>query len=112
MRKFLIKISIGSLQGVTVGGTTGSAGGWSYQLYDPTALIVDPYGFMYIMDYSNSRVVKWYPGDSYGRTILSGSFYNPVGLQFDRLNNLVVADMSYHRILSFSISCRKLKYIF
>lgn len=100
------------MQGVTVGGTTSDAGSWSYQLYNPTALIFDPYGYMYIMDYSNSRVVKWYPGSDYGRTLISGSFSNPIGLQFDRLNNLVMADMSYHRILSFAVSCRMFHLVF
>ena len=62
---------------------------------------------MYILDYSNARIQKWFPGGSYGTTVVSGSMNLPIGLKFDRLDNLVVADTSYHRIISFGVVCRK-----
>lgn len=95
------------MQGVTVGGTTSDAGPWSYQLSSPTAILFDPFGFMYILDYGNNRVVKWFPGAPYGTTVVSASFYNPCGMQFDRLSNLVIADTYNHRITSFGVMCRK-----
>jgi hypothetical protein len=62
---------------------------------------------MYIMDYANNRVQKWYPGGAYGTTVLSSSVSNPYGMQFDRYNNLVIADTNNHRIVSSGILCRK-----
>ena len=98
---------IGAMQGVTVGGTNGDSGPWSYQLSSPTAILFDSFGFMYILDYGNNRVVKWFPGAPYGTSVVSASFYNPCGMQFDRLNNIVIADTYNHRITSFGVICRK-----
>lgn len=67
----------------------------------------DPYGFMYILDYSNARVQKWYPGASYGVTVVSATMNLPVAMRFDRNGNIVIADTSYHRVVSFSLLCRK-----
>ncbi|CAF4467175.1 unnamed protein product, partial [Rotaria sp. Silwood2] len=89
----------------TVAGSTSDPGPWSYQFNNPTAITLDSYDYMYVLDYSNERVQKWYPGASYGITVASGSMNLPVGMTFDRLGNLVVADSSYHRIISFSIMC-------
>ncbi|CAF4459743.1 unnamed protein product, partial [Rotaria sp. Silwood2] len=89
----------------TVAGSTSDPGPWSYQFNNPTAITLDSYDYMYVLDYSNDRVQKWYPGASYGITVASGSMNLPVGMTFDRLGNLVVADSSYHRIISFSIMC-------
>lgn len=69
---------------------------------------MDQFGYLYILDSGNSRIQKWRPPASYGTTVVSASFNNPYGMQLDRLNNLVVADTSYHRIVSFGIFCRKL----
>jgi sugar lactone lactonase YvrE len=68
----------------------------------------DPYGYMYIMDYGNARIQKWYPGASYGTTVVSATMNLPIGMRIDRLGNFFVADTSYHRIVSFGITCRKL----
>lgn len=95
------------MSGVTVAGITGSAGVWSYLLNNPTAILLDPSGFMYILDTSNSRIMKWWPGASYGYPIISTSFAAAVGMQLDRANNLVVADTNNHRIVSFNYLCRK-----
>jgi hypothetical protein len=76
-------------------------------LNNPTSIVVDPYGYMYILDTGNLRIQKWYPGAPYGVTIVAATMSSPYGLQVDRLGNLVVADTSYHRVISFSISCRK-----
>jgi len=68
----------------------------------------DPYGYMYIMDYGNARVQKWYPGASYGVTVASGTMNNPIGMRIDHVGNIVIADTSYDRIISFGLTCRKL----
>jgi len=77
-------------------------------LSSPTAILLDSYGYIYILDYGNARVQKWYPGAPYGTTVVAAAFSNPFGMQFDRLNNLVVADTYNYRIVSFGILCRKL----
>ncbi|CAF4520227.1 unnamed protein product, partial [Rotaria sp. Silwood2] len=100
----------GAISGTTVAGATGSAGPWAYQLSSPTSLLLDQYGYVYILDFGNDRIQKWLPGASYGTTVVSASFSNPYGMQFDLLNNLVVADTSNHRIVSFGVFCGMLKY--
>ncbi|CAF4381680.1 unnamed protein product, partial [Rotaria magnacalcarata] len=86
--------------GLTVAGSTSDPGPWSYQFNNPTAITLDMYGFIYVVDYSNTRIQRWYPGASYGTTVVSGGMNLPIGLRFDRLGNLVIADTSYHRIIS------------
>lgn len=95
------------MTGSTVAGTTGSAGPWSYQLNNPTAITMDPYGYIYILDTANNRVQRWWPGAAYGITVLAASMTTPYGLQFDNRGNMVIADTYNHRILFFGITCRK-----
>lgn len=61
---------------------------------------------MYIVDYTNNRIQKWYPGASYGTTAAAGTLSLPVGMRIDPLGNLAVADTSNHRIVSFGVICR------
>ena len=96
----------GASLGSTVGGSPNDAGPYAYQLNNPFAITFDPYGFMYILDYGNSRVQKWYPGASYGTTAAAGSLSSPIGMTIDPLGNLVVADSSNHRVVSFGLTCR------
>ena len=98
---------LGTITGVTVAGTTGTSGVWSYLLNGPTAIILDATGFMCILDAGNARIMRWWPGASFGTILLATSFSGPVGLQLDRGNNLVVADTGNHRIVSFGLLCRK-----
>ncbi|CAF1562543.1 unnamed protein product, partial [Rotaria magnacalcarata] len=95
----------GSISGTTVAGTTGSAGPWSYQFSSPTSIAFDQYGYMYILDQGNNRVQKWFPGATYGTTVISASMSSPYGMRMDRLGNFFIADTSYQRILSFSLLC-------
>jgi len=98
---------VGSSVGITVAGSTSNPGPWSYQFSSPTAIVFDQYGYMYVLDYSNSRVQKWYPGASYGVTVAASAMYYPYGLRFDRQSNIVVADTNYQRVISFSLICCK-----
>ena len=89
-------------------GTTGSAGPWTFQLSSPTDITMDPYGYIYILDTGNDRVQRWWPGAAYGSTVISASsMSNPYGLAFDNRGNILIADMSNHRVLFFGITCRK-----
>lgn len=98
--------------GTTVAGSTSNAGPWSYQFNSPTAITLDQYGYMYVLDESNNRIQKWFPGANYGTTVIVAQLYNPKGIRFDRLGNTVIADAYNHRVLSFSILCRKYFYKF
>ncbi len=103
----LIHIFVGSLSGVTVAGVTGTSGSYSYLFTSPTAIAFDPYGYMYVLDSGNARVQRWLPGGSYGTTVASSTMNSPNGMQIDRLGNIAIADTSYHRIISFAMTCRK-----
>ena len=63
---------------------------------------------MYVVDYSNARIQRWFPGASYGITVVSATMNLPIGMRIDRLGNIVIADTSYQRIVSFGLTCRKL----
>lgn len=92
---------------MTVAGSTSDSGPWSYQLSNPTAMTVDSYGNIFVLDYSNSRVQKWSPNTPYGKTVASGSMGNAYGLAIDLLGNLIVADTSNARVIQFGLLCRK-----
>ena len=63
---------------------------------------------MYVLDLTNDRVQKWWPGAPFGQTVISSTVMSsPIGMQFDLLGNIVIADTSNHRILSFPVTCRK-----
>lgn len=80
---------------------------WSYQLSSPTAIVLDPYGYIYVLDYGNDRVQKWWPGGAYGTTVAATTLGNAFGLALDTLGNMYVADSSSHRVLKFGLLCRK-----
>lgn len=100
---------VGASQGVTVAGATSDPGPWSYQFSSPSAITFDPYGFMYVLDSGNNRVQKWWPGAAYGTTAIAAALNNPLGMTVDRLGNLVIADTSNHRVVSFPLTCRTSK---
>ena len=99
--------SLDAVNGETVAGQTGVAASWPYTLRNPTSITLDQLGYLYIMDSGNNRIQRWWPGATYGVTVLSGSFANPRGIAFDPFGNLIIADMAYHRIVLSSIICRK-----
>lgn len=98
---------IGSISGITVAGTTGSAGPWSYQLSSPTSIAFDQYGYMYILDQGNNRVQKWFPGAAYGTTVISASMSSPYGMRrIDLAISLLLIDLTieFYHFLYFVVS--------
>ena len=100
-------MNLGAATGVTVAGSTSDPGPFSYQLNNPTAISLDPYGFLFVLDSGNSRVQKWWPGASFGVTVLAASMSTPLGMQFDVTGRMYIADTGFQRILSFALQCRK-----
>src|ERR1700678_3617821 len=98
---------VGANVGTTVAGSTGNSGPWAYQLSSPTAITLDQYGYIYILDYNNDRVQKWWPAASYGTTVAAATMGNPYGLALDTLGNMYVCDTTNHRVLKFGLLCRK-----
>ena len=102
-----ISVMVGATSGVTVAGSTSDPGPWSYQFSSPTAITFDPQGFMYVLDFTNDRVQRWWPGATFGTTVAAAVLSSPRGMQFDRLGNIVITDTAVHRVISFGIQCRK-----
>ena len=98
---------VGAPNGTTIAGQSGVAGSWSYQFSSPTAITFDQYGNMYVMDAGNNRIQRWWPGSTYGITVVSASLSTPKGMTIDPLGDLLVADEYYHRVVSFAVVCRK-----
>lgn len=62
---------------------------------------------MYVMDFSNNRVQKWYPGATFGITVAAATMSNPYGMSMDSVGNIAIADTYYHRVIRFGLLCRK-----
>ncbi|CAF5060240.1 unnamed protein product, partial [Rotaria sp. Silwood1] len=81
------------------------------QLTNPYGIVVDQSGIIYIADYSNRRIMRWYQGATQGSVIIrenshrnqSNKLSGPVGLSFDRQGNLYVTDSGDHRVQKFNI---------
>ena len=95
------------MTGTTCAGSSADAGPYAYQFNNPTAITFDQFGYMYILDFSNSRVQRWLPGASYGITVAAASMSSPNGMNIGPVGNIVVIDTSNHRVLSFGLTCRK-----
>ena len=94
--------------GITVAGQSGVSGPWAYLFSNPTALVFDQYGFMYVLDTGNKRIQRWWPGASYGITVASSTtLSSPYGLSIGAAGNMVVVDTANHRVISFSAVCRE-----
>lgn len=68
----IIIYTLGSSNGITVAGSTGSAGSTMSQLYNPFAIYVDTNGTMYILEAHNYRILRWQPGDPVGFVVAGG----------------------------------------
>lgn len=101
-------LSEGSSTGQTIAGQSGVAGTSPNQLSSPTSVTFDQYENMYVMDSGNERIQRWSSGSLSGTTLVATTaLFNPRGLAIDPLGNLAVADCSNHRVVSFTVTCRK-----
>ncbi len=74
-------------------------------------VIVDLLGKVYVVDYSNHRLIRWYNVVIQGSVAIGGNgqgtqpnqLNNPEGLSFNRHGNLYAADRINNRIQRFSI---------
>ena len=79
------------------------------QLNNPTGVIVDNMGTVYVADSKNHRVMRWFPGEAQGTIIAGGAGFGraanqlnePVALSFDREGNLYVVDRGNNRVQKF-----------
>ncbi|UJR17280.1 hypothetical protein I4U23_004174 [Adineta vaga] len=104
----------GASEGKTVGGSSLSlAGSGMKDLRNPTAVIVDKYGTMFIADTGNHRIVQWLKDDTQAKSILVGrnglaglslnELNRPTNLKFDSEGNLVVVDSENNRIQKYLV---------
>lgn len=103
------KIS-GSNIGTTVAGVTGTWGSSRSQLYNPYGIHVTPNGTMFILDTSNSRVLRWEVGEPIGTLVAGGqggSAFNQIGTSYsmfvDSRFNIYISESSNHRITRWGV---------
>ncbi|CAF1229667.1 unnamed protein product [Adineta steineri] len=97
-------------EGLIVAGGNGYGDGLD-QLKLPHSVVVDQMGTMYIVDFGNNRILRWFKHSKSGRILIgndeSGNDANqlsdPYDIAFDREGNLYVADTSNHRIQMYRI---------
>ncbi|CAF1127341.1 unnamed protein product [Adineta ricciae] len=98
-----------SLQlGTTVGGRSNGAPGNSLDaLKTPAGLFIDPYGFIYVSDLANNRVIRLREGSLNG-TIVAGDgtadatnarLYQPAGIYLDSAMNMYISDSKNYRVM-------------
>lgn len=105
----------GAASGTIVAGVTGITGNTATLLNNPGAIQFDSAGYMYVLDNSNYRVLRFMVGNTTGTTILSwstGTAANqlsgsslPYLIRFDNAGNLYVGDHGNNRIQRYSIIC-------
>ena len=105
----------GASNGTTVAGQTGVCGNGLNQLCEPDILTGDRNGSIYIVDYSNNRIMRWIIGSTSGIMVAGSSTYGtlpyqlyyPYSVRLDPSGALIVADTSNNRIQKFSVSSGK-----
>ncbi|CAF4351026.1 unnamed protein product, partial [Adineta steineri] len=86
-------------------------GGHQDQFSEPTGMIVDHFGKIYVADQGNHRVMRWCEGKKEVEVVVGGNgegnqsnqLNRPTGLCFDDEGNLYVTDHFNHRIQKFEI---------
>ena len=81
------------------------------QLSDPHGVVVDQFGQIYVADWGNDRVVRWFEGCKEGTVIAGGNgkgrkanqLNGPINLSLDSQGNIYVADYNKDRIEKFEI---------
>jgi hypothetical protein len=102
------KYSEGERNGITIAGKEVAS---NIKLNNPTGIILDGDGYLFISDRSNHRILGSGPkglicliGCERGSGSLSYQLYNPSSLSFDSYGNLFVSDSNNGRIQKFSLS--------
>ncbi|CAF1475680.1 unnamed protein product [Adineta steineri] len=101
-----------SSSGTLVAGQISNSGSNADQLNQPSHVIFDSVGNIYVCDAANNRIQRWVNGSSTGSTIVgtgtaglgSNQLNHPYGITFDLFNNLYVADCHNNRIQRFNLT--------
>lgn len=99
-------IFLGTTTGITVAGSTSSAGSSYSQLNNPSVIYVDANRYMYILDNSNYRVLKWKLGEPLGDVVVGGNGAGGAltqislsyGMFVDSQGNIYVSEYNNHRV--------------
>ena len=92
-------------------GVTSSWGSTRSQLYNPYGIHVTGNATMFILDTSNSRVLRWEAGEPLGIVVAggqgAGSAFNQLGTSYsmfvDSRYNIYISESSNHRITRWSV---------
>jgi sugar lactone lactonase YvrE len=84
----------GASAGITVAGGNG-------QLVNPTDVIVDSYGTIYVLNYWG--VYRFYPGSTTGTLVVSSNTPS-YGFKFDSVGNVYIADYSNNVIKKYTVN--------
>ena len=91
---------------------TGIGGNGLSQLNRPFTVLVDLYGYMYITDKENNRIIRWAPGASSGKCIVGCSGYSgidpsqlnaPTSMTYDPNGFLYVNERGNNRVQKFQV---------
>ena len=110
----LIFAQLGTLSGRTVAGVSGSGGSSFSQLNDPTAIHIDSNRVMYILDFSNYRVLRWPEGEPRGYIVAGGNgagsalnqISNSYAMYVDHQLNIYISDSGNSRVTLWASSNR------
>jgi sugar lactone lactonase YvrE len=105
----------GASTGTTIAGQTGVSGSGLNQLNNPKTLVLDQNRNMYIVDYGNSRIMRWIVGSTSGILVAGSISYGvlpnqlnyPWSVRVDSTGALIVADTDNNRIQKFPVVCSK-----
>ena len=106
----------GTGNGTTVAGSAnGESGSTLSMLAYPVAVVVDANQYMFIVDESNYRILRWRVGatsgeliaDNYGAGAVSDQLVNPSNMAFGSDGSIFVADSNKNRIQKFTALCGK-----
>jgi len=101
-------------KGTIVAGGNG-CGNQLNQLNGPTYIFVDREETIYVSDFWNNRVMKWYKGASEGIIVAGGQgegnslnqLSSPMGLVVNEVGDIYVADSDNHRIMCWPLGSKE-----
>ncbi|CAF1271665.1 unnamed protein product [Adineta ricciae] len=103
----------GASNGTTVAGQTSVCGSDVSLLCYPVAVVKDQNGYVFIVDNTNHRIMRWMIGASFGMMVagdtaygvLPSQLYYPYNVKLDPNGAIIVSDSSNNRIQKFSLRC-------